>query len=160
MKVGLIYIWTSFTTYGIKTRLGYDFRLCFPHELLSLRTNACKGSVSVTRGNFFLQLKPWSNECASHRMLTCDDLRWNQSNGGTSCHNCVLHFRGYIVWRFLDDIFLMIVHWKGVSKTRSQRLVYFRIFFLFGLGRFGFAAFAVSVALNQSNIDFIRGCHI
>ena len=32
----------------------------------------------------------------------------------------------------------------------------------FGLGRFGFAAFAVSVALPliQNNIDFIRGRHV
>ena len=32
-------------------------------------------------------------------------------------------------------------------------------FFPFGLGRFGFAAFVVSVALIQNNIDSIRGMH-
>ena len=31
--------------------------------------------------------------------------------------------------------------------------------FSFGVGRFGFAAFAVSVALIENNIDFIRGRH-
>ena len=82
----------------------------------------------------------------------------------------VLHFR-YIVWRFLDDTFLLIVHWKVKVSQRHilassiTELVYFRVwpflFFLsFGFVRFGFAAFAVSVALIQNNIDFIRSRHV
>ena len=29
-----------------------------------------------------------------------------------------LHFSHFSVWRFLDDTFLMIVHWKGISMQR------------------------------------------
>ena len=70
----------------------------------------------------------------------------------------VLHFR-YIVWRFLDDTFLMIVHWKRCLKDTIllplltcvfPSLNIFKKFFSFGLGRFGFVAFAV---LIQNNID-------
>ena len=58
----------------------------------------------------------------------------------------VLHFR-YIVWRFLVDTFVMIVHWKGVSKTRSCFLYYnlcisefdHFIFFFFHLSLAGLA---------------------
>ena len=33
-----------------------------------------------------VQFKPWSHESASHRKLTCDNLRWHQSNGVTCRH--------------------------------------------------------------------------
>ena len=43
--------------------------------------------------------KPWSNENASHRNLTCVDLWWQQSNGGTSRHKfCTFASLTFLTW--------------------------------------------------------------
>ena len=64
-------------------------------------------------------IKPWSNENASHRKLTCVDLWWHQSNGGTSRNKfCTFASLTFLTWyvsydsplkRCLKDTFLILL---------------------------------------------------
>ena len=114
-----------------------------------------------------VQFKPWSHESASHRKLTCDNLRWHQSNGVTSRHKfctfakySLTFFRWYISYdsplkRCRKEMFLLpLLTCVFPSLTISS--FFFSVGLVVGLGRFGFAALAVSVGLIQNNIDFIQ----
>ena len=73
--------------------------------------------IEFTR--FILSFKPRSNENASHRKLTCADLWWHQSNGGTSRHKfCTFASLTFLTWyvssdspfkRCLKDTFLILL---------------------------------------------------
>ena len=82
--------------------------------VVSLQQNPTRKGSYMKRS-----LKPWSNENASHRKLTCVDLRWHQSNGGTSCHKfCTFACLTFLTWyvsydsplkRCLKDTFLILL---------------------------------------------------
>ena len=54
-----------------------------------------------------VQFKPWSHESASHRKLTCDNLRWHQSNGVTCRHKFCTFAIYSPLKRCLKDMFLL-----------------------------------------------------